>query len=266
MSADPIVTLTTDFGAGSSYVAAMKGVLLGLNPAVRLVDLGHAIPPQDVRHAAHFLASAVPCFPPGVLHVVVVDPGVGSDRAILYVELAGQRLLVPDNGCWTLLPGTPARVLRLAEPRYWRQPVSATFHGRDIFAPVAGHLSRGLDPAALGPPVADWVRLALPAPTVDADGLSGEVAVVDSFGNLISNVPVALLGDRPARVTIAGWPVPQRVRTYAEAAPGSLVALISSSGMLEIAVVQGSAARQLGLGVGAPVRVVFESVPAAGTG
>src|SRR5262249_57598162 len=107
------------------------------------------VAPQDVRHAAFFLAAAVPCFPPGVLHVVVVDPGVGSERAVLHVEVDGHRLLVPDNGCWTMLPGSsPPRVIRLAEPRFWRHPVSATFHGRDIFAPTAGHLSRGLAPRA----------------------------------------------------------------------------------------------------------------------
>src|SRR5262249_57881922 len=122
------------------YVAAMKGVILGVNPDVRLLDLSHQIPPQDVRHAGFFLAAAVPCFPPGVLHVVVVDPGVGSERAVLYVELDGHRLLVPDNGCWTLLPGSPRRGLRGGEPRYRRATGSSTFHGRAIFAPRAAHL------------------------------------------------------------------------------------------------------------------------------
>src|SRR5712692_570889 len=121
---DPIVTLTTDFGEESPYVAAMKGVILGINPNARLVDLSHQIPPQVVRHAAFFLASAIPYFPPGVIHVCVVDPGVGSDRALLCVEVAGHRLLVPDNGCWTELAnpsGQAPIVIRLADPRYWRQ-------------------------------------------------------------------------------------------------------------------------------------------------
>src|SRR5436189_5046159 len=150
----PLVTLTTDFGRDSGYVAALKGSLLSVNPQARLVDLSHDIRPQDLRQASFFLRSCVLYYPPGTIHVVVVDPGVGTERAILYVETRGQRLLVPDNGCWTSLvdQGTPT-VIRLAEPRYWRQPVSPTFHGRDILAPVAGHLAGGLEPRLLGPAV-----------------------------------------------------------------------------------------------------------------
>ena len=259
--ADPLITLTTDFGEESPYVAAMKGVILGINPAARLVDLTHQVPPQDVCYAAFFLAGAVPYFPAGTLHVIVVDPGVGSERAILYVEAEGQRLLVPDNGCWTSLlnPGAPApRVIRLAEPRYWRHPVSATFHGRDIFAPVAAHLSLGVDQAALGPAVTEWVRLAEPPPPRPGmNSLSGQVVFVDHFGNLITNLPAENL--QPPTVLMVGktsltagfrW-----VRTYAEAAPGQVVALTSSNGMLEVAVSQGSAAHKLRAGVGTPVTI-----------
>src|SRR5262245_62129553 len=156
----PLVTLTTDFGEDSPYVAAMKGVILSINPDVRLVDLSHQIPPQDIPSASFFLTAAIPYFPPNTLHVIVVDPGVGTKRALLYVEAGGQRLLVPDNGCWTRLiaAGETPLVIRMAEPRYWRQPVSPTFHGRDILAPVAGHLSRGVDPRSLGPAVTTWIR------------------------------------------------------------------------------------------------------------
>src|SRR5262249_35067851 len=157
--ADAIITLTTDFGEESPYVAAIKGVILGINPAARLIDLTHQIPPQDVRHAAYFIASSIPYFPSDAIHVVVVDPGVGSERAILYVEIEGHRLLVPDNGCWTVLKGAPPRVIRVAERAFWRPEPSNTFHGRDIFAPVAGHLSLGLDPVLLGPAVDHWERL-----------------------------------------------------------------------------------------------------------
>src|SRR6516225_6482541 len=141
--APSFITLTTDFGTASPYTATMKGVILSLNPDARIVDLSHHIPPQDVRHAAFFLASALPHFPPDALHVVVVDPGVGGGRDVLFVEVGAQRLLVPDNGCWTLLHEgrPPVRVIRVTEPRFWRHPVSATFHGRDIFAPVAANLS-----------------------------------------------------------------------------------------------------------------------------
>jgi S-adenosylmethionine hydrolase len=257
---DPLITLTTDFGEGSHYVAAVKGVILGVNPAVRIVDLSHSIPPQDIRSAAFFLANSVPYFSTGTTHVVVVDPGVGSSRALLYVDTKGHRLLVPDNGCWTLLPA-PSMVRRLEEARYWRPTVSPTFHGRDILAPVAGWLSRGLDPAALGPVVTEWVRLKLPAPRREADRVTGEVVYVDSFGNLITNIPgdwLANFGNaRSPKVSVGGVAVTRRVATYAEADPGTTVALISSSGMLEIAIAQGSAAVQLKAGRSSLVSVVL---------
>jgi S-adenosylmethionine hydrolase len=259
-----LITLTTDFGEQSPYVAAMKGVILSINADARLLDLGHQIPPQDVRHTAHFLAVALPWFPPETLHVIVVDPGVGSDRAVLYVEAGGQRLLAPDNGCWTWFAKdqSVSRVLRLAEPRYWRHPVSATFHGRDIFAPVAGHLSLGLDPAGLGPPVADWVRLPVPAWRAGPSELTGEVLFVDYFGNAITSIPTEALPPEVAAVSVssAGQNLQMpRVRTYAEAATGQLVLLASSSGMLELAVVQGNAARRLGMQPGDPVRLAWEA-------
>ena len=257
----PLITLTTDFGHDSPYVAAMKGVILGINPAARLVDLCHEVPPQDVRHAAFILAAAVPYFPADALHVVVVDPGVGSDRALLYVETGKHRLLAPDNGCWTPLladGAAPVRVIRLAEPRYWRQPVSATFHGRDILAPVAGHLSLGLAPEKLGPEAADWVRLPWPSPTSRKSGMHGEVLFVDRFGNLITNIPAESVRSRPT-VLVVGKRKLRRgfrwVRTYAEAEPGQLVALISSFGTLEVAVVQGNAAKRLGAAISTAVSI-----------
>src|SRR2546421_5035418 len=149
--ADPLVTLTTDFGNDSTYVAAMKGALLGVNPAARILDLSHSLPPQGLRATSVFLSEALPWFPPGTTHVVVVDPGVGTQRAILCVEWAGSRIIVPDNGCWTALlrPGDPDPVVyRLAEPRYWRAAVSFTLHPRDIMAPAAGHPRPGGGPSA----------------------------------------------------------------------------------------------------------------------
>lgn len=253
-----IITLTTDFGEASPYAAAMKGVILGINPAARLLDLSHQIPPQDIRHAAFFLARSIPWFPPQALHVIVVDPGVGGERALLYVEVGCHRLLGPDNGCWTELArgiGQPPRVIRLAEPRWWRQPVSATFHGRDILAPVAAHLSLGVAPEALGPPLGEWVRLESRPPRPTAHGLAGEVVFVDQFGNLITNIPGNAVAEMSLLLRVAGRPVPRRVRTYAEAAPGELVALTGSDGLLEIAVVQGNAAQMLGAGVGTSVQV-----------
>ncbi len=276
---DPTITLTTDFGDGSPYVAAVKGVLLGRNPWVRVIDLTHAIPPQDLHHTAYFLASAIPYFPPGPIHVVVVDPGVGSERALLYVELDEHRLLVPDNGCWTTIQATTTKVRRLTEPSLWRHPVSPTFHGRDILAPVAAHLSLGLDPARLGPEVSEWVVLELPGPAFDPlrGELSGVVQFIDTYGNLIVNMSdEALLSlarlppprhvsgawtfpqyDWPARLRVGvdGTSVPRFVRAYADAEPGDLVYLFSSENRLEIAVVQGNAARRLNARVGSFVVV-----------
>jgi S-adenosylmethionine hydrolase len=249
--ADPLITLTTDFGSGSHYVAAAKGVILTLNPDARIVDLSHDIPAQDLQ-------------PPETLHVVVVDPGVGSQRAILYVELGNLRLLVPDNGCWTWLMEEERRrprVVRLTEKRFWRSRVSPTFHGRDIFAPVAANLSLGLDPRELGPLVTDWVRLNRPAPRYDAKGIAGEVIYIDRFGNLITNIPGAALtlDERPKRIHIAGVEVLNIVRAYSEAEPGTLIALVSSTEWLEVAVNQGDAARQLNARVGMPVTMEWQT-------
>jgi S-adenosyl-L-methionine hydrolase (adenosine-forming) len=262
--ADPLITLTTDFGSGSHYAAAAKGVILTLNPEVRIVDLTHDITAQDLRQAAFFLVSTLPHFPPETIHVVVVDPGVGSQRSILYVELANLRVLVPDNGCWTwLMEGgrRRPRVIRLTEKRFWRSRVSATFHGRDIFAPVAANLSLGLDPRELGPIVTDWVRLDRPAPRHDFQGISGEVLYIDHFGNLITNIPgeTLTLDDRPKRVRVAGVEVPHIVRTYSDAEPGALIALVSSSEWLEVAVNQGNAARKLGATVGTSVTIDWQT-------
>jgi S-adenosylmethionine hydrolase len=250
---DAIITLTTDFGTTSPYVAAMKGVILSLNPSARLVDLSHAIPPQDVRHAAFFLAGALPYFPPRTIHVVVVDPGVGTERAALCVELGTQRVVAPDNGCWTLAAKAthalhPTPVVRLTQPRYWRSHVSSTFHGRDVFAPVAGHLSVGVQPAELGEPTSEWVSLDELQPSVVGDEVRGEVVFVDGFGNLLTNIP-----PDAGTVMIGGVEVSGRVRTYDEAPPTTLVALTSSFGLLEIAEVRGNAAQRLGVRVGTPV-------------
>jgi S-adenosylmethionine hydrolase len=258
--ADPLITLTTDFGNNSPYVAAVKGVILALNPEVRIVDLSHDIPAQDLRQAAFFLASTLPYFPPEALHLVVVDPGVGSKRSILYVEAAYVRLLVPDNGCWTwLMDGERrrTRVVRVTEKRFWRSRVSATFHGRDIFAPVAANLSLGLDPRELGPIVSEWVRLERPVPRHEANGITGEVLYVDRFGNLITNISGEALSrdTRPKRVCIGGIEVPRIVSTYSDAEPGTLLTLVSSSEYLEVAVNQGDAARRLNAGIGTPVTV-----------
>lgn len=258
MASTPLITLTTDFGLTGPYVAAMKGALLSVCPDARIVDLCHALPAQDLRAASFFLRSALPYFPEGTIHVVVVDPGVGTERALLCIRAAGQTVLAPDNGCWTgwlRVTGATPRVVRLAEPSFWRASVSSTFHGRDILAPVAGHLALGEDPEELGPVATQWHELDWPKPTRAGSTWRGEVIFVDDFGNLLTNLPSNLLGPGSA-VRILGQAAAAVVGTYGQAEPGTLVALGSSSGELEIAVVQGHAARQLGAGVGTVVEVV----------
>jgi S-adenosyl-L-methionine hydrolase (adenosine-forming) len=261
--ATPLVTLTTDFGLRSPYVAAMKGAVLTVDPDARIVDLSHGLPPQDVRWCSYFLRAALPFFPQGTLHVVVVDPGVGTERALLYVEAAGQRLLVPDNGCWTelsRLSPAPPLVVRLSERRYWRPEVSATFHGRDILAPVAGHLSRGLLPEQLGPTVSTWVEFLFPTPKLYPEYWTGEVLFVDDFGNLLTNLSGELYLQNRAKIAevfVGNQAITQQVRTYGEAGAGEVVVLVSSTGAVEVAEVNGNAAARLGASMGTPVVVRF---------
>jgi S-adenosylmethionine hydrolase len=244
----PIVTLLSDFGAGSGYPAQMKGALLSRVPAARLVDLSHDVPHYDVLAGALLLEACVPSFPAHAVHLAVVDPGVGTARRPLcVVDRAGRRLVGPDNGLLTpFLEG--ARAYEIAAlPR----PASATFHGRDLFAPAAAVLAAGGDPAALGPAVADPVRLDWPRAVRDGDLVRGEVLLADPFGNLVTSLRAEDLGG-PCAVEAAGrrarW-----VTTFGEGAPGELLAMIGSSGRLEIAVREGSAARALGAGRGAVV-------------
>jgi S-adenosylmethionine hydrolase len=258
------ITLTSDFGTSSPYVAAMQGVILGINSQVRIMNLCHSIPPQDVHHAAWFLRESLPYFPPEAVHVVVVDPGVGTDRALLYVETTeGQRLLAPDNGVWTwLCKDAPGCVLELSEPQWWRKALSPTFHGRDILAPVAAHLSLGLDPRRLGPQRSSWVQLLWPSPHQTETRIEGEVMFVDSFGNLLTNVPASLLPpDLQPEVHVGERVVRRWVRTYGQAVPGEIVVLISSGGWLEIAQVNGNAARSLGLERNARVILIPNQQP-----
>jgi S-adenosylmethionine hydrolase len=261
--AAPLITLTTDFGAASPYVAVMKGVILSINPGATILDLTHSIRAQDLRHASYFLGTAVPFFPSGTIHVCVIDPGVGSSRAPLVIEAAGQRLIGPDNGLFTMavrkLGGAPS-VRRLANSRFWRQSVSATFHGRDVFAPVAAHLSLGIKPEELGPEHANPVMLPIHSAVTFGKRWQGEVQFVDDFGNLITNIPACKLKCLPVKVSLANEPLDHLrwVRTYAEAASGDLVCLFSSDGFFEIAEVNGNAARRLGVEAGAVVELESE--------
>jgi S-adenosyl-L-methionine hydrolase (adenosine-forming) len=259
-----IITLTTDFGAGSHYVAAMKGVILSIAPAATLIDISHDVPPQDIRRAALLLDDVADWFPPGTIHVAVVDPGVGTDRALVYAEIGPQRFLAPDNGLLSLLAARrpPAKIIRLSEPEYWLEEVSATFHGRDVLAPVAARLVLGLDADRLGPPLERLTALDWPQPRQRTDRINGAVIEIDSFGNLITNLTADVLAGRPTdrRACVVcniyeTWGI---YHAYAEQPGGTLVALIGSSGRLELALVGDHAARRLGIGIGAPVTLAWE--------
>ena len=249
MPKPPIVTLTTDFGLTDSYVGEMKGVLLAGCPELRIVDVTHGIPPQDVLSGGFAVERVLRAFPPGTVHVAVVDPGVGSDRRILHAELYGQHLLCPDNGlitwAWRRLGGGVARELT------WRpQHSSATFHGRDIIAPAAAMLAA--DESAIarlsGPIVSPILLPVTPATDRPAEA---EVIHIDHFGNVTTNVPVEAISATPPRmIRVAQRLLGPVRRTYADVAEGEALALIGSSGLLEIAVRNGNAAHTLGLRVG----------------
>jgi S-adenosylmethionine hydrolase len=246
-----IITLTTDFGVGSSYVAQMKGVILSICRDVHLIDLTHAIKPQNVREGAIVLADCGPRFPPGTIHVAVVDPGVGTSRRIVYAELGEQRYLAPDNGLLSLLAEREQvwQIVTVENSQFWLPQPSMTFHGRDIFAPVAAHLAEGLNPLKLGQKIDSVSQLDWTPPRQEKQLVAGEVVFVDSFGNLITNIPrqaVTLLGE-PASLLIEcdGQVVQGIVPTYGAAGSGELVALFDSQDRLEIAKVGGSAARTL---------------------
>jgi S-adenosyl-L-methionine hydrolase (adenosine-forming) len=254
----PIITLTTDFGLADSYVAAMKGVIATIAPQATVIDISHQIAPQSVREGAYVLATALPYFPPGTVHVAIVDPGVGSARRPMAAQVGGYFLVGPDNGVFTYaLPASqPATCVQLDNPAYWLPKVSRTFHGRDIFSPVAAHLSLGTPLHALGTPIDDPVRFTVQHPRREPGGsIHGQVIHVDRFGNLVSNIPDAWLAGRLWTVRIAGQQIIGPSLTYAEAAPGQLLALVSSDATLEVAVRDGSAAGRLGVQAGEPIEV-----------
>lgn len=254
-----VVSLLTDFGHKDPYVGVMKGVILSLWAEARLVDLTHEIGAQDVASANFALRGAWRFFPPGTIHVVVVDPGVGSRRRILCVQSGGHLFLAPDNGVLTGVIES-ADVVRAVEDEalYRDRTVSNTFHGRDIFAPVAARIGAGISPAAVGGEVSDPFLLTRPEPCPAADGtLVGSVLHVDAFGNLITNIQDHHLADLGghARVTFRGVELGAPVSSYAAVAPGAPLAIMDSFGFLEVAINTGSAARHFNGSVGDPVRV-----------
>lgn len=254
-----LITLTTDFGVRDPFVGVMKGVILGICPDARLVDLTHEIEPQDILGAQLALESAVAFFPPGTIHLAVVDPGVGSARRPLALETGGQRFVGPDNGLFTFAlagPGWTAVTLEVA--RYRLPEVSRTFHGRDVFAPAAAHLACGVTLAELGPPARDLVRQPLPVARREGSSLLGEVLAADRFGNLITSITVAQLAGRPrVTVEVAGRSLGPPRGTYAEGERDEAAPILGSQGRLEIFVRDGDARALLRAGPGTPVRVIL---------
>ena len=249
-----IISLLTDFGLADTYVGQVKGAMLAIAPAATLVDVTHAVAPQDVFGGAFLLWSAVEAFPPTSIHVAVVDPGVGSARRAIAIRSSrGDHFVGPDNGL--LMPaverlGGTELAVELTEPRYWRPNPSSTFHGRDIFGPVAAHLANGVSLDQLGRRITDVAWLELPAP----NGLEGEVIQVDAYGNLITNISAR---DLPERFQVR---LRERVMAsgthYAAVSRGELIALVGSAGLLEISAREASAAEITGVTRGTPIKVV----------
>jgi S-adenosyl-L-methionine hydrolase (adenosine-forming) len=268
-----LITLTTDFGLTDNFVGVMKGVIAGIAPDARVIDLSHGVPAQDVRAGAFVLATGYEYFPPGTVHVAVVDPGVGSSRGAVAVAGGGWHWVAPDNGVlsyalaalgkrapgigrseaerWHL--GPDAQAVALTEPRYWLPALSQTFHGRDVFAPVAAHLARGVPLSAFGPSLASLVALPAHSPEPSPQGWRGRVIYVDRFGNLITDVGAAELGDRDWIVTIGERQIEGLSASYTKM--GEVGAILGSTGYLEIAAPNRSAAALLHAGIGTALSV-----------
>lgn len=268
-----IITLTTDFGLADAYVAAMKGMVLGINPGATLVDICHAIKPQDVAQAAFLLSTAYAFFPRHTIHLVVVDPSVGTARKAIVLRTPEFDFVAPDNGVlsYVIQPYVTGTVktnrqnikvadgleaFAITRPRFWRSPVSATFHGRDIFAPVAAHLSLGVPPSDFGEPIDSLTVLPLPRPSRAPDGtLLGRVLHIDGFGNLITSITSRDLPSDASKITVeVGKEVIRGLsRTYGTSK--GLLALIGSNDRLEIALKDGAAATFLHAEIGDDVKI-----------
>jgi S-adenosylmethionine hydrolase len=255
----PIVTLTTDFGTADHFTAAMKGVILSVNPQTIIVDVTHEIHPFEITEGAFVLNQSWRWYPAKTVHVGVVDPGVGSDRRPILVEAGRHFFVGPDNGIFSLIYEAVEKftVRHLTAEKFFQKPVSRTFHGRDIFAPVAAHLAAGVLPSLFGPKVTDPVRLTVLTPNRTARrAWSGIVLKVDRFGNLITNYHIRDFGairTHAFEVTCGLERINRLALSYSETEPGELFVIVGSSGYLEVAANQDSAARRLGCGAGAPV-------------
>jgi hypothetical protein len=258
----PILTLTSDFGLTDHYVAVMKGVILTICPPARIVDISHGVSPFEIAEAAYLIAQAYPWFPPKTVHVVVVDPGVGTARRPILVEAAGQYFVGPDNGVLSMVYSREKSKVRLiSNDRYFRKPVSRTFHGRDIFSPVAAHLAAGVPPSRMGKPIQDYLRPSFEKPQRTGKRTwTGRILRIDRFGNIVTNFHESEFPDLDRQnfsIEIGPRQVGVMAHNYAECGPGELFLIVGSSGYLEISVGQGSAAKAIGCETGAPAELTI---------
>ncbi len=256
----PIITLTTDFGLSDHFVGVMKGVILGIQPAAQLIDISHGVEPYNIVDGAFTIAQAYGYFPKKTIHVVVVDPGVGSARRPLLAEMAGQYFVGPDNGVLSMIfAREKPRVRHITNDRYFLHPVSRTFHGRDIFSPVAAHLASGIRPAQFGKRIEDYIRTSFDTPIhTGKHTWTGAILKIDHFGNLATNFHVdqfPSIRTHAFALTVGRQNITRLALTFSECAPGELFAVVGSSGYIEIAASEGSAAKALGCGAGAPVEL-----------
>jgi hypothetical protein len=258
----PIVTLTTDFGLSDHFVGVMKGVILGIQPSAQVIDISHGVRPFEIVDGAYTIAQAYRYFPKKTIHVVVVDPGVGSARRPLLAEMAGQYFIAPDNGVLSMvLAREKPKVRHITSERYFLRPVSRTFHGRDVFSPVAAHLAAGVTPAQFGQRIDDYLRASFEKPTQTGQRTwTGTILKADHFGNLATNFHIDQFPSiRTHAFSLkAGLQVIARLAlTFSECAPDQLFAIVGSSGYLEVAASEGSAAKLLGCGAGSPVELTL---------
>jgi len=263
----PIITLLTDFGTSDHYVAAMKGVILGICPEAELIDITHDITPYAIKEGAYTLAQAWRCFPRGTTHLAVVDPGVGTERRAILAEADGHCFVAPDNGLLSfILRAVPKATIReITDRRFFRESVSATFHGRDIFAPVSSHVARGIAPKRFGKVINNTEIENFSA--IFQGGAAGYLASVlkiDRFGNVISSLESEMCGkiaSEPFQIHVGRRIVRTFHATYAQARPGEIFALFGSSGFVELSINQSDAAKRLGVKAGSPMTLRFPGKP-----
>lgn len=273
MAYRPIVTLTTDFGLNDHFVGAMKGVILEIVPEAAIVDISHAVQAFDVLDGAIAISQAYSYFPTGTVHVVVVDPGVGSTRRPIIASSDGYHFVAPDNGVLSMIYAKEERihVRHVTSDHYFRQPVSNTFHGRDIFAPVAAYLAKQVDSHKFGEEIEDYVKFAAPRPKPAGENrIRAVVLKVDRFGNLITNVTPqdvpALFSEKPSafKIGVGSKEVTEIRTSYAEGTPGQVFAILGSMGYLEIAANRAPATQITGANKGSEVNIVLGDAAAAG--